>query len=65
MNTRSIQYIEENEDRLEIEVDLALDRTIAENFIAYCEHIIANCSMAGIDITKIKGNRKIYYLENE
>ena len=65
MNTRKISYIEPDEDYLEKEVEWALSKTMEERLAEYCQHIIRNCAMAGIDITTLPPNRTIYYIEDE
>jgi len=65
MSTRSIYYIDENEDPLKEEIELALSRTPEENMKAYCEAIIANYAMMGIDVVNYPVTRKIYYIEDE
>ncbi len=65
MNTRKIDYIDQNEDLLDIEVEQALARTMEENFRVYCELIISNYAMAGIDVLNYPVKREIYYIEDE
>ncbi|MDH5366459.1 MAG: hypothetical protein OEW67_05690 [Cyclobacteriaceae bacterium] len=65
MKTRTISYIDENEDLLDIEIDIALNRTMEENFIAYCEFIISNYAIADIDVINYPIKREIYFIEDE
>ena len=65
MNTRTIYYIDKNEDYLDAEVELAISRTLEENFEAYCETIIANYAMMNIDVVDYLVKREIYYIEDE
>jgi len=65
MSTRTIYYIDENEDPMDRVVELALSRTPEENLKAYCEVIIANYAMMGIDVVNHPVTRKIYYIEDE
>ncbi len=65
MNTRTIYYIDENEDYLDAEVEIAVSRTPGENLNAYCEMIISNYAMMGIDVTDYPVKKEIYYIEDE
>ncbi len=65
MDTRSIYYINEKEDPLSIEVELALSRSMEKNFEAYCEAIIANYAMMNIDVVNYPVKRDIYYKDDE
>ena len=65
MNTRTIYYIDENEDYLDIEVEIALSRTLEKNFEAYCETIIANYALMNIDVVNYPVKREIYYIGDE
>ena len=65
MNTRTIYYIDKNEDYLDAEVELAISRTLEEKFEAYCETIIANYAMMNIDVVDYLVKREIYYIEDE
>ena len=62
--TRTIGYIDENEDLLELEVQQAATRTMEENFAIYCEAIAAQYAMMGIDVYNYKPERIIYYIED-
>ena len=63
MNTRKIQYIEQDEYYLEKEVDWALSLSMEERLIAYCKHITANYAASGIDVRNFPVKRNIYYIE--
>ncbi|MCK5209571.1 MAG: hypothetical protein KAQ79_16165 [Cyclobacteriaceae bacterium] len=65
MNTRTIYYIDENEDYLDAEVELAISRTMEENFEAYCETLIANYAMMNIYVVDYPVKREIYYIDDE
>ncbi len=65
MNTRTIYYIDENEDYLDAEVELAISRTMEENFEAYCETLIANYAMMNIYVVDYPVKREIYFIEDE
>ena len=65
MNTRTIYYIDENEDYLDIEVEIALSKTLEKNFEAYCETVIANYALMNIDVVNYPVKREIYYIEDE
>ncbi|MCK5101203.1 MAG: hypothetical protein KAR17_00255 [Cyclobacteriaceae bacterium] len=65
MNTRTIYYIDENEDYLDAEVELAISRTMEENFEAYCETLIANYAMMNIYVVDYPVKRDIYYIDDE
>ncbi len=61
MNSREIQYADPEEDILQIEVDIALNRTMEENFKAYCDTIVALYAMAEIDVENYPVKRVIAY----
>ncbi len=65
MNTRTIYYIDENEDHLDAEVKIASSRTLNENLKAYCEAIQANYAMMNIDLANYPVEREIYYIEDD
>ena len=65
MNTRTIYYIDENENYLDVEVENAISRTPEENLEIYCEMIIANYAMMGIDVTDYPVKKEIYYIQDE
>jgi hypothetical protein len=62
--TRTIGYIDENEDILELEARLAATRTMEENFAIYCQAIAAQFAMMGIDVYNYKADRTIYFIED-
>lgn len=61
MNTRTIRYVDPDEDILQEEVELALTKTMEERFKIYCDVVVANFAMAGIDIVNYPGERVIAY----
>ncbi len=65
MNNRTISYIDENEDPLESEVEMALKNSMEENFRTYCDLIASLCAMSNIDVTDPLVDKTIYYLEDE
>ncbi|MEQ9467574.1 MAG: hypothetical protein RLN88_09185 [Ekhidna sp.] len=65
MKTRSISYIESEEDQLEFEVNEALKHPIGDNLSEYFKSIAAQCAMMGIDINNVPNSRKIYYIADE
>jgi len=65
MNTRQIKYIEPDEDVLEQEVDWAVNHSMEQRLTEYCNHIIRNYAVAGIDVRNFPVKRIIYYIENE
>jgi len=65
MNTRQISYIDPEENLLEIEAEQALIRGLVENFKVYCDLIVANYAIAGIDVLNYPSKREIYYIEDE
>ncbi len=65
MKTRTIYYINEGEDYLDSEVDLALTHTLSKNLEHYCEVIIANYAMMNIDVLNYPIVREIYYTTDE
>ncbi len=65
MDTRTIYYINEKEDYIENEVQLALTKSPDENFESFCETLVANYAMMNIDVINYSVKREIYYLEDE
>ncbi|MEQ8904783.1 hypothetical protein [Ekhidna sp.] len=65
MKTRSIAYIESDEDLIEIEVEEALKRPLGDNLKQYFKSIAALCAMAGVDIMNPPNSRKIYFSEED
>lgn len=63
--TRTIAYIEDDEDILAKEVELALNSTMEENFLRYCEVLSAQLAMQGIDLKTHPVKRIIYYIEDD
>lgn len=65
MNTRSIKYIDPDEDALEQEVENAFGKSMEQRLYEYCQHIKFNYAMAGIDVQTFPVKRAIYYIEEE
>lgn len=63
MNTRTIRYADPDEDILQQEVDAALTRTMEERLKIYCDVVVANFAMAGIDIVNYPIERVIAYAD--
>ena len=63
MNSRKIQYADPEEDMLQTEVEIAMNRTMEENFRAYCETIVALYAMAEIDVLNYPVKRVIAYAD--
>ena len=61
--TRTISFIDPDKDFLDEEVELALESTMEENLIRFCEVLSAQLSMQGIDLKNHPVERKIYYIE--
>ncbi len=61
-NSRTIKYVEPEEDELQTEVETALSQSIEERFKAYCDTIAALYAMANIDVTKYRVKRTIGYI---
>jgi hypothetical protein len=62
-DTRTIAYIEEDNDFLDEEVELAINSTDEENFLRYCEVLSAQFAMQRIDLKTHPVERIIYYIE--
>jgi hypothetical protein len=60
--TRTISYIESEEDTLNQEVELALASTAEENLLRYCEVLSAQLAMQGIDLKNHPVEKSIYYI---
>ncbi len=65
METRTIYYIDENVDYLDEEVQLALSRTKEENLSLFCETLISNYAMMGIDVINYPVKRDIQFVKDE
>ncbi len=65
MKTRSITYIEPDENTLEQEVEKAARKSMEQRLYEYCQHIRFNYAMAGIDIQTFPVKRVIYYIDEE
>ena len=63
--TRTIGYIETEEEALNREVELAFSSTMEENFIRYCQVLSAQLAMQGIDLKTHPVERTIYYIDEE
>ena len=63
MNTRTIRYVDPDEDILQEEVDFALTKTMEERFKIYCDVVVANFAMAGIDVVNYPVKRVIAYAD--
>ena len=62
-NTRTIRYVDPDEDILQEEVEFALTQTMEENLRTYCQLVVANFAMAGIDIVNYPLERTIAYAD--
>lgn len=62
-HTRTIAFIEEDDNWLDEEVELAIHSTDEENFLRYCEVLSAQFAMQGIDLKSHPVERVIYYIE--
>jgi hypothetical protein len=60
--TRTISYIESEEETLNQEVELALASTAEENLLRYCEVLSAQLAMQGIDLKNHPVEKSIYYI---
>jgi hypothetical protein len=65
MDSRKIQYADPEEDLLQIEVDIAVNRSMEDNFRAYCETIVALYAMAEIDVVNYPVKRVIAYANEQ
>lgn len=65
MDTRRIGYIDSNEDLLGSEVDLAVTKTMNENFIEYCKLVRRLFAMRDIDVINYSPKKTIYFIEDE
>jgi hypothetical protein len=61
--TRTISYIESEDDILREEVDLAIKSTAEENLLRFCEVLSAQLAMQGIDLKNHPVKRSIYYID--
>ena len=61
--TRTIGFIEPDHDYLDEEVELALNSTMEENMLRYCEVLSAQLAMQGIDLKTHPVERVIYFIE--
>ena len=65
MKTRSITYIEEDEDLIALEVIRASKKSIEENLLEYFDTIVAQCAMMGVDVNNSSNTRKIYFIDEQ
>jgi hypothetical protein len=61
--TKTISYIESEDDILKKEVDLAITSTAEENLLRFCEVLSAQLAMQGIDLKNHPVKRSIYYID--
>lgn len=61
--TRTIAYIESEEDTFHEMVALALKSSAEENLFRFCEVLSAQLAMQGIDLKHHPVERTIYYIE--
>ena len=62
-NSRTIRYLEPDEDILQQEVDWAVTQTMEERFKVYCDLIASLYAMMGIDVLNYQGKRVIAYID--
>ena len=65
MRTRSISYIEDQDDLIEFEINEAMKRPLGDNLSAYFKSIAAQCAIAGVDIFNQPNSRKIYFISED
>ena len=63
--TRTIYYIEDDENLLDQEVSLAISRTMSENLVEYCKLVRMLHAMSGIDTLNYQSDKSIYYISDE
>ena len=63
--TRTIGFIESEEETLDYLVELAFNSTMEENLLRYCEVLSAQLAMQGIDLKTHPVERTIYYIDDE
>ena len=61
--TRTISYIESEDDVLRKEIDLAITSTAEENLLRFCKVLSAQLAMQGIDLKTHPVKRSIYYID--
>jgi uncharacterized protein YajQ (UPF0234 family) len=61
--TRTISYVESEEEALDKEVNLAITSTAEENLQRFCEILSAQLAMQGIDLKNHPVERTIYYID--
>lgn len=61
--TRTIYFIESEDDLLRKEVDLAIASSAEENLLRFCEVLSAQLAMQGIDLKNHPVKRSIYYID--
>lgn len=65
MDTRTIYYVDENSDELDVEVQQALSRTHSENLRLFCETVISNFAMMNVDVINHPVKKAIQFIEDE
>ncbi len=63
--TRTISYIDHNEDLLDSEIALALEKSMSQNLTDYCKLVRMLHAMFSIDTLNHKPDKSIYYIEDE
>lgn len=61
--SKTIAFVDAGEDPIKIEANQALSRGMEDNFKLYCQILIAQVAMAGIDLRNYQAEKKIYYIE--
>jgi len=60
--TRTIGYIDDTEDLMDLEVSVAVSKSMRENLTDYCKLIRRLCAMSEIDTIKYSPSKSIYYI---
>lgn len=63
-NSRTIGYIDDNEDPMDIEIELALKSSMEENIERFMKLIASLAAMSGVNIYELPKSRTIYYIED-
>ncbi|MEM9856240.1 MAG: hypothetical protein AAF843_02725 [Bacteroidota bacterium] len=61
--TKTIAYIESDEETMDQMVDMAISSTPEENMLRFCEVLSAQLAMQSIDLKTCPVERTIYYIE--
>ena len=63
LHSRSIRFVDSEEDTLQEEVNTALQSTMKECLQIYCQVVATNFALAGINVDNYQMERTIQYVD--